>query len=580
MIKKITTTTLSFLLILLIIPKPLYAAFDTTKLVEFFGPFSETSVWTAADEFCQKRSGELMNLETWFSGKCGEDVKSSIQGEGVGFVDIIALQGLESLFAIFKPTHVTFFDYIGKTIDWMQENANLLNGTGYNFKPTPPPFQNTLAGSISSGLSYLFLTKPASTTEYIAYVSNNLKQHKIINNTYAANSTSTGFKALSPLLPIWKAFRNIAYMLFAIAFVMYGIMIMFRIRIDSKTAANITLAIPKLVSTLLLITFSYAIVGLLIDIMNVFMALSIDILRVGGIITSYGNIFIKAVSGQSNVGLIGSLIWNGIVGFLVTPVVILNIIFGGILSNAISSLAIVGGATYAFAPVSISVIFLLFIIFLLALLFAYGKIFFAVLKSYITIVIHLIFSPIIILGNVFPGSKAFSGWIMTIIGNLAVFPVITFFLVLSYALMMQPLANIFNGAGAFGVADLSSSWTGFWTPPMTSLSSTVVSGSSSFNVNNGAAMLALVGLMLLFMASKYADMVLEALKVPPFKYGSAITDSLRWGYNQAGDSQSGYRKSPLGFVASGLEANYTANTGRNFFDDTTPFAGKPNASKK
>jgi hypothetical protein len=277
---------------------------------------------------------------------------------------------------------------------------------------------------------------------------------------------------------------------------------------------------------LLLITFSYAIVGLLIDIMTVFMALSIDILRVGNIITGYQNVFIKAVGGQSSLGLIGSLIWNGIVGFLVTPIVVLNIVLGGLLGNV----AAVGAAVAAFTPIGTGVVGIIFVIFIIALLFAYGKIFFSVLKSYITIIIYLIFSPIMILMNVLPGSKAFSSWVMNIIANLAVFPVISFFLVLSYALMMQPAANIFGTAATFGVRDLSTGLGNFWAPPMTSMVGTFWGGITGNNdVNSGSAMLALVGLMLLFMASKYADMVLEALKVPPFKYGSAITDALKFG---------------------------------------------------
>ncbi|PIZ24297.1 hypothetical protein COY48_03685, partial [Candidatus Collierbacteria bacterium CG_4_10_14_0_8_um_filter_43_86] len=36
-------------------------------------------------EFCDKRSGDLMNLETWYSGKCAPEV-DTLSGDGVGFV--------------------------------------------------------------------------------------------------------------------------------------------------------------------------------------------------------------------------------------------------------------------------------------------------------------------------------------------------------------------------------------------------------------------------------------------------------------------------------------------------------------
>jgi len=36
------------------------------------------------------------------------------------------------------------------------------------------------------------------------------------------------------------------------------------------------------------------------------------------------------------------------------------------------------------------------------------------------------------------------------------------------------------------------------------------------------------------MASKYVDMVKDALKVPPFKYGTALSEALTTGYNVTG----------------------------------------------
>ena len=43
------------------------------------------------------------------------------------------------------------------------------------------------------------------------------------------------------------------------------------------------------------------------------------------------------------------------------------------------------------------------------------------------------------------------------------------------------------------------------------------------------ALLALFGIALLLMASKYVDIVRDALKVPPFKYGTAIGEALKTG---------------------------------------------------
>ena len=49
-----------------------------------------------------------------------------------------------------------------------------------------------------------------------------------------------------------------------------GFMIMFRVKINPQTVVSLQTMIPKLVITLLLVTFSYAIAGLVIDMIYVF----------------------------------------------------------------------------------------------------------------------------------------------------------------------------------------------------------------------------------------------------------------------------------------------------------------------
>ena len=528
------------------------AGVDLASVVKLLGPFADKGPYATVKEFCDKRSGDLMNLETWYSGKCGKDVESSLRGEGVGFVDIVILQGMEWLFSIFGQTYKSLPEQFIENINSIKSVSEIITDASqndpisllsidYNSLKTSTP-NTSLASQIEKSILFMLTKKPASSVDYVKYVATNLKKNHIVDSAFAA-SPGYGFTALSPILPLWRAFRNISYLLFAVAFVMYGIMIMFRVRIDSKTAATIQLAIPKLITTLLLITFSYAIVGLLIDLSTVAMALSIDILRAGGIITGYQNWFIKGASGQSVLGLVGSFLLNGFISLITTPIVILNVLLGGVLGT-IAGVAALAGIAATFWSIG----GILIVAFLIALLVSYAKIFFAVIKSYITVIIYLIFSPIILLGNILPGSSAFSGWIMNIIANLAVFPVITFFLVLSYALMMQPLAAFcsalgLGGAEFFGVVNLTSDAKfNFWTPPMTSVVGDIALGT---DVNSGSMMLALIGVMLLFMSSKYADMVLEALKVPPFKYGSAMGDSLKMGWTKAG----------LGF---GMDPSYTA----------------------
>lgn len=529
LLPKISTTLLSFFLVFIVYPnitqaaESIFPGFPADNQPKTFSDYGK--------EFCDKRSGELMNLETWFSGKCGKDV-DTFSGEGVGFSDIVMLQIFEY---VNGPQTEDFIGTISKYVKALQEAAKLVEvNNQLNTADINRIFGNS-GGLISSATTITGLiieTKPATLNGYASHVANNLKRHQIVTNTYAAGSPVQGFKALEPILPIWKAFRNLAYMLFAIAFIMYGVMIMFRVRVDSKTAATIQLAIPKLVSTLLLITFSYAIVGLLIDLSTVFTAMAVNILRVpGAILKETGPIpLVNLASGHG--GAVNSLVVNSVAAWIVTPFIIFNVLIGGSTGVIIATIL-----NYAFMW---NLGLIVFIFILLAVMYALFKLILKLFQAFFNVIINLIFSPLILLGDVFPGSKAAGSWFRNMIGNLATFPAAIFLLTLSYALMVQPLLNLntlfaggvlssilnnINLEDLLGVKNLSN-MNNIWTPPLTI--GTVAGGVGQDNQAVGSVMLAMIGVGLLLMASKYVDMVNDAFKVEQFKYGSAIGDALKY----------------------------------------------------
>ena len=115
--------------------------------------------------------------------------------------------------------------------------------------------------SVGHAMAYVISHPPASSGVYIADL---LKNSPVIPQAYAQG---IGFSSLSPVLPIWKVFRDLSYSFFAMIFVVIGFMIMFRQKISGQAQATITSVLPNLVVTLIIITFSYAIAGLLIDLM-------------------------------------------------------------------------------------------------------------------------------------------------------------------------------------------------------------------------------------------------------------------------------------------------------------------------
>ncbi len=122
-------------------------------------------------------------------------------------------------------------------------------------------YQNSVMGSVQNGIAALYLNKPADTQQFIAYYGQKVGIVK------PALAQGIGFSGLSPLLGLWRGFRNIAYGFLILVMVGIGFAVLFRTKIDPRTVISIQNALPRVIVTLILITFSYAIVGLLIDLM-------------------------------------------------------------------------------------------------------------------------------------------------------------------------------------------------------------------------------------------------------------------------------------------------------------------------
>jgi len=182
-------------------------------------------------------------------------------------------------------------------------------------------FKNSLLGKTSSLLAIPFSNPPASGTYY---VSNILQNAGFIPNTYAAEGM--GFAAIKPLMNLWKVFRDVSYLFIVLVLVSIGFMIMFRMKLNPQTVISVENALPKIVITLLLITFSFAIAGFLIDLMYLSIALIISVISNNNAYYEAGkmqNIFF-----QSNFGTLMDFMmptqWNTVGGnlFKIKPTVV------------------------------------------------------------------------------------------------------------------------------------------------------------------------------------------------------------------------------------------------------------------
>ncbi len=283
-----------------------------------------------------------------------------------------------------------------------------------------------------------------------------------------------GFSGLAPLLPIWKAFRNIAYLLLAIVMIVIGFMVMLRKKIDPKTVVTVQNAIPRIVITLLLITFSYAIVGIMIDLMYLLIAIAVVLIKNTGLLPEL-TWFQKLFNFQSHeqafttgtlpvyvsmlfpwgIGSILDTVYQifGLGGTITAGVTGAGI--GALVGAAAGPLAI-PGAVIGLAAGAGGVQILVAMLVSLFLLFLFIRLFVLVLSAYINIVLALIIGPIQLLAGAMPGSNAFASWMLNLTSNMLTFPIIGVMGMIAIAL----------GTAA---DKYYSFWTGgngqFWTPP-------------------------------------------------------------------------------------------------------------------
>lgn len=316
--------------------------------------------------------------------------------------------------------------------------------------------QNSVIGQISNGIAYLYYQKPADTSQFIAYYGQKLG---IVKPAYAQG---IGFSGLSPLLGLWRTFRNVAYGFTIIIMVVIGFMIMFRMKIDPRTVISAQSAIPRIIMTIFLITFSYAIVGLLIDVMYLFLFLIINVLRTSGAATFPDfQAVLTNFSGGSISNLLGALFTPGIkavdditalVGGASTAGVtaLIGAVVGAIVLVPLTPL---GGAAAGAAIGGAIPSVLVFLLVAIAIIFATVRIFIMLLTAYIQIIINVIFAPLLLMFDAIPNSNAASSWIRGIIANLLVFPITSSLLLVGAILTSSSISqNLWSPPGLPGSA--------------------------------------------------------------------------------------------------------------------------------
>lgn len=391
-----------------------------------------------------------------------------------------------------------------------------------NLQTSLPDTSRPTASNSSPGALLLqaFSSRPISLYAWVSDVGQHLRL------VPKAQAQGFGFQAANPTLSLWKVSRNITYSLLIIVIIAMAFMIMFRVKISPQTVITVQSALPKVVITLILITFSYAIAGFLIDLMYVVIGIISTLLTQGTNAISawsWSEMF-GALTTDRNAFMLLSKYW---LTFLLTTFI-----------NIISA---------AFLPGIF--LFLLAILAGLLLLWYSIKIIILLLKTYIQIVLLVIAAPFqILLGALVPGT-GFGSWLKNMAANLAVYPLTGLLFVLAFVFLRAGMPD--KLAGLIDVSGIATSIIPFhinngflsgqpWDPPLTF-------GTGGADTSHFLWTIVSFGIIVLI--PKVAEIIQGLISGKPFPYGAAIGEAI--------GTQTTIGKAGLGYYAGAVERRGT-----------------------
>ncbi len=380
-----------------------------------------------------------------------------------------------------------------------------------DLKNSDSDFNSSFFGQVSNIFIAPLANPPASG---IYWTITGLEKSGFIPKSFAAEGI--GLASIQPLAKVWSALRNVSLMLLVVVLTIIGFMIMFRVKLNPQTVIAVENSLPRFVVSLLLITFSFAIAGFLIDLMYIVSAIIISILgNAGGFdiknaTSSYlqakpidilgklaggqglGESFVNTVYSLPNhlANILGpivniflrSIFTAGVVIFLAPQIfqIVKSIIehffpeltteggfqplgIGVSIALTFQYLKAISGPIALTVAIAIAVLIgtvlfngLLALIIFLTMIFIFFRIFIIIVGAYLRIILLIIFSPIILLLNALPGQNVFtfSAWLKNLVAELITFPLLVTIFIIGAIIVDIPIRNqsLFTPPFMFGIA--------------------------------------------------------------------------------------------------------------------------------
>jgi hypothetical protein len=379
-----------------------------TVFVAFF-------VFTTFNVYAQEETTDLTDVKIDLEGSWEEEQEFTNEMQGVesGSEDITTLQANSTL-ATLQMVGTKMCVKCFKNGDKVASNENL-------------------SGEVKAGLldilddNIIAMTTNPMSVDVVSHLAQEWVPGYDSSSTdiYAIGGHESGYEELkmAGVDVLWSRVRNIAYVMFVIVMIVIGFMIMFRSKIGGQTMVTIGNAIPNVIIALVLVTFSFAIAGLIIDLGGLLLIFiysilsgksAIDYTEFVGIDGPF-EIFTLIFTGKGTIvngWMGGGALATGATAGILSLIPALGITIGGA--------AVTGGVALIIGGIVVVLVFLV-----IAGIVAYGcfKVWIMLWKSYISIILQVIGAPIILMTAALPGNtKAIGNWIKGIARNVLVFP--------------------------------------------------------------------------------------------------------------------------------------------------------------
>ncbi len=233
---------------------------------------------------------------------------------------------------------------------------------------------------------------------------------------------------------LWDRLRLVSYVFFVVILIVAGFMIMFRQKIGGQLAVSVFNVLPNIITSLLLVTFSFAIVGLMLN----FGVMLINVM--GSVIGVTAD---KAITIDSPFSLVGALLTGKVTGGLLDGKVFGFSTAAGAIGAVVALLmgaftTVTTGGTIVIALTVVA----LFIAITIAgvVIYASVRVYMTILTAYLGIILNTILAPLYLTISAFPGQGYMaSDWFKKILKGVLTFPIVYFFLNLGTFIMSNQL---------------------------------------------------------------------------------------------------------------------------------------------